>query len=170
MAFIHAFDDHHLKHARQAYYRGRRQKDQPAPAPRLQRPIRVVGRVGKICDLVQHRGNPARQPPDHKDAHCQQRHQFYHRLYRDGRDNAVVLFFGIQRAGAEQNGERRQPHRHPKGGCIAVGQRPAGWGIRGKHPERQADRLQLQRDIGGRGDNGDQRDHHPQQVRFAEPG
>ena len=120
MPLVAVFHHQNLKHPRQADDRRRRQKDQPDPAIRLNNPVGI----GKGLDPVNDRRRPTCQPPDHEHPHRQQGHQFDHRLDSNRGDNPVVLLFGIQIAGAEQDGEQRQPRRHPDSRNLAVRQRP----------------------------------------------
>ena len=123
MAFVLILDDQHLEHARQGQEGRGRQQGQPDPAPPVHLPLTDLRGV----DPFHHRADPARQPPDHEDTDGDQREKLDHRLDCDGHDHAVMAFVGIQIARAEQDGEQRQPDRHPK--CCIIGRdqfRPLG--------------------------------------------
>ena len=120
MRLVDVFHHHDLKHARQADHRCRRHGDQGEPAVGLHLPSLDFDRR----DLVDHRPDPAGEPPNDKDPDGEQCHQLDHRLHGNRRHNAVVLFFGVQIAGAEQNGEERQPCRDPQCNVLMAGQKP----------------------------------------------
>jgi hypothetical protein len=160
------FDHHHLEHAWQGDDGGGGEQDQPRPPAWHQLPVR--DRRGG--DTVDHRADPACQTPDHIDADQDQCDQLHYRLDRDGRDDAVVLFLGVQVPGAEQDGEQRQPRRDPDRDGALIGQHPALRPVGGEGPERQRHGLELQSDIGGGGDHRDQGGDDAQKVGLAEAG
>jgi len=154
---------HHLKHARQAQQGHCREhgKTDPAGAGHLE-----ARNPGGLDPLECARDAP-RQPPDNEHPHREQRAELDHGFHRDGHDHAVMALVGVEIAGAEQDGEKRQPDRHPKRGGLHVGQgggRRIGFGEGGKG---QRDRLQLQRDIWRGGNHREHRHQHRQQVRLA---
>ena len=132
MRLVNVFDHHDLKHARQADHRCCRHRNQGQPAVGLHLPSLGLDRR----DLVDHRPDSAGEPPNDKDPDSEQRHQFDHRLDGNRRHNAVVLLFGVQIAGAEQNGEERQPCRDPQGNVLMAGQKPRLWRVLRIHPGR----------------------------------
>ena len=163
MPFIGVFHHQHLKHARKRQEGGRRQECQADPA----RPVELPGGDGRGLDRACNTADAACHAPGDKNAHRQERHQLDHGFDGDGGDHARMAFVHVQVAGAKQNGEHRQPHRHPqRGGRQVRGlktRRPLG----GKDRKGQRHRLQLQRDIGCGADHREQCHDHAQQVRFA---
>jgi hypothetical protein len=100
----------HLKHPRQVITAAADRRISPVQRPGCILPLRTDRRG---VDPGRMSGPPRRPAPRPRNAHRHQRHQLDHRLDRDGGDDAVVLLFGVQVAGAEQDGEQRQPRRHP---------------------------------------------------------
>ena len=148
--FLDVLDHGDLELPRQADDRRRREEGQRHPAW----PEDVLGaddhlgrHVGE--DVVEAVGDDE----GGEDADREQRAQLDDRLQRDRRDDAVVTLVRVQVPGAEQNGEK----------CHAGGDPE-----RGRHPVRLAgddlvaagDALQLQGDVGRRGDHRDDGDQH----------
>ena len=112
MAFVFVFNDHHLKHARQAQKGRRRQENQRSPAAAIDLPMPQFRGINPRQRLA----NAAANSPDDKGPDGHQGKKLDHRLNRDGHDNPVVAFVGIQIAGAKQNGKKGQSRGHPKRG------------------------------------------------------
>src|SRR5690606_26888562 len=89
----------------------------------------------------------------------------------DGSDDAVVLLLGVDVAGAEQDGEQRHAGGDAEGEADLVPAFEAAapeFGGPGDGFDRGGDGLELQGDIGGDGDHGEDGDQHGQRARFAE--
>ena len=123
MAFVGILDHHHLEHAGQCQHRaGREEQDrQPAVAERV-----AAGKAGRL-DLFDRRPEPAAHAPDHEDTDREQGHQLDDRLDGDRHHHPFMAFVGVDRAGAEQDGEEGQPRRHPE--CKGIGRAGACPGL-----------------------------------------
>lgn len=121
LAFINVFDHQNLKHARQGQEGGRRQEGQADPTPpRAHLPVSDRRGINGAGDFSRPTGDA---PPDHENPpDRQQGDQLDHRFDRDGGDNAVVAFVGVQIAGAEGDGKDRKTGGHPKRGGIQIRQ------------------------------------------------
>ena len=98
MAFLDVFHHRYLELARQADDRRRRQEGQGDPAG-----AEDIGGAadGVRMDVLEHVGDAVRDAVGDEDADGDQRQQLDDGLQRDGRDDAVMPFVGIQVSGPE---------------------------------------------------------------------
>ena len=155
MVLVGIFDHGHLELARQADNGGHRQGHGGQPA--IVKALVGLQAHAHLAGAAEDGLQPA-PGIDDENAHGEQSRQLDHGLEGNGGDNAVMLFLGIDMAGAEQDGE------HGHGRCDAEGQTDivnAGktalpeFGGAGHGLDRGGHGLELQRDIGGNADHGD---------------
>ena len=135
---VEVLHDRHLELPRQADHRGGGEEGHGHPA--RAEDVGPLDRRGG--DAGEDRVDAPRDAPDREDADSEERHQLDHRLEGDGGDDAVVALVGVEVAGAEEDGEEREPGGDEEG-------RAAARGAPGDHLVAAGDRLELQRDVGG---------------------
>ena len=112
------------------------------------------GARGEIAQAVEH-------PPRHVDADGDEGDELDEGFHRDREDEAVLVFGGVDVARAERHREARQHQATMKDRLPALEEsamvRPAFERVEHGR-DRHRDRLQLQRDVGHRADDADDRD------------
>ena len=160
VAHVAALHHRHVELARQADDRCEREQA-------LHREARRRGVGDERMGGVGHRQRVAAEPRHREHAHRHQRDQLHQRLERDRQHHAGAVLGGVHGARAEQDREQRHQRRDVERG-VTEGRdrivRPA------EHAETDRHRLVLQREVGHRGDQRDQRHHRRQPLRAAVAG
>ena len=157
MAFVDVFDHGDLKLTRQTDDRRGGQEGDNRPT----RPEDILGAFQNIGrDVAEDLTDPAGDTEDREGADPDQRDQLDDRLDRDGGDDPVVALVRVQVPGTEQNGEQRHAGRDPEGGVDIAR-------IRRDDLIAAGHRLQLQGDVWGRRDQGDDGHQDRKALAFA---
>ncbi len=155
-----ALDHRHVELARQAHDRGEREQG-------LGEEARWQGGAGECAGAGRDPGAdaaPARQVQDCQRPDRHERQQLDQRFQRDRQHHPAVVLGGIDPAGAEQDREGRQQQRHVQGrvGIPLRRQR-----LPAEHAHAHPHRLELQREVGDRGDHRQHRHRRRQPARAS---
>jgi hypothetical protein len=121
---VDVFHHRDLELARQQQSGEQRKEDQRAPTAVGRRRIGAIqpGRhLGHRCGTGEDVAHALVHAPDDEGADGQEGHQLDHRFDGDRRHHAFVTLGGIEVAGAEQDGEGGQDHRHVKRAVLEQG-------------------------------------------------
>ena len=135
--------------------------------------LRLAGehrrRIGLLHGLREQRGWAVEHVEGDEYADGEKGDELDDRLGRDRQHQSVLVLGGVDVAGAEQHRERRHGECHEQRDVAEHRLRVAGIGrdLRQDGAERRRHRFELQRDVGNRADDGDQRDGRSHRLALA---
>ena len=148
--FVGVFHHRHVKLPRQQQKGEQRQHRDRQPAANMGCLLKDREHIGPRPHLFHELRGAAHQPEDDENAHRQKGHELHDRFHRDRRDQAVLMFGGVDVAGAEKNGKPGHGDGHEQRQVLA--RRGQGGSARRhlRHHclQRKGNGLQLQRDVG----------------------
>ena len=160
LAFIVVLDHRHVELPRQQDDRHERQQRGGEQRVERRLPREDAGGLRAVPRRLEQRAGAAEHPEGHEDADREEGEQLDDRFGGDRQHQTVLVFGGVDMAGAEQHREGRHRQRDEQRNIAEQRLRGAGAGrdMRQDRFQRSRHGFELQRDIGNGADDGDQRD------------